>query len=726
MRNHYSYISVLLAGLLTAVLFGCASAPAVAQDQSNTGLYLESIRHTVQQLESVTPQTLDDGAVQLPDLNKYELNYDGGLSLRRNFTRTASQADNALLGVLYNENTVTEAGLSLGTRTGLSFSSTQTQTNDIRGALRDQKLVNVFGLQQAFGGGTMATALGFTRTTTKTNPYLGLASTSQTDALSFAGGLRRSNDLALKMSQTDSDVPGGYHQDNLLGTFTLKFSGGDAPLGFSRVDTLANGVASTVEKVDVSAPFMWYGAKVIAEHHSLFTETGSALDQTRTTHFLLPLAMLNKGTVVDYAIVGQDKGAGLCETRTAKFVNPVQISGKTFGAEESYITLRQPGTSSDTLLTKLSAPLAGGQAVIQRQTVTTATATGETEQRQLSVVLPQIKVADNLSVQAQRTTNEVVGTSTEEVTNFNVMAQPVKPLQLEAQYQIDDKGDLQATKSRQLHTKWAVANGLSLQGHLTESEIAGGTENVLKLIEVIRERDKSGIGVRAGLASYQTPDMQVEGARRVEMTAGKPAWLAVSAAYSEYDAASMARYPDDALVALSVQHGDPKQFALRWRYEDQPTRVAPLQAVDVAMPALGGSLQMSYQCNPMGPDGKTVRQADQYDAALGRKVFGDVNLQVGYRYLDYNEQDLVDSNIRIQLDGGKEAGIGKLAVAYYTGDFCVPKANEVTPGSSLDVSYARAWGGNGKLTLTLQRKTPAVNTFTDPSMEGRLEYSLGF
>jgi hypothetical protein len=471
---------------------------------------------------------------------------------------------------------------------------------------------------------------------------------------------------------------------------------------------------------------MWYGAKVIAEHHSLFTETGTALDQTRTTHLLVPLAMVNKTTSVDYTILGQDKGAGLIETRTAKFLNPLRISGRTFGAEETYITLRQAGSSTDTLLTKLSAPLAGGQAVIQRQTVTTATAAGETEQRQLSVVLPQIKVGDNLSVQAQRTSNEVVGTSTEDVTNFSVTAQPVKPLQVEARYQIDDKGDLQAVKSRQLHTKWLVAKDLSVQGHLTQSEIAGGTENALQLVEVVRDRDKSGVGLRAGLASYQTPDQQVEGARRVEIAAGQPSGLAVSAAYSEYDAASMARYPDDALVALSVQHGDPKDFAVRWRYEDQPTRVAPLQAVDVAMPALGGSLQMSYQSNPMAPDGKTVRQACQYDATLGRKVCRDVNLQVGYRYLDYNEQDLVDRNIRIQLDGGKETGIGKLALAYYTGDFCVPKPNELTPGSTLDLSYARAWGDNSKLTLTVQRKTAPLNTFIDTATEGRLELSMGF
>ena len=727
MRHLSSSLRLVVAGLLAAVLFGAACMPAMAQAQSDNAAFLESIRQSVARVESVMPQGLDDGSVKAPDLNQYELNYEGPLSLRRSFTRTSNTTNGALLGVTFLDKTVTEASMKLGQRTGFSFSSTETLNNDVRGKARDQKLVNVYGLQQSLGQGIMASSLGFTRTTTRTTPNLGVQTTSQTDVFSFTGGLRRTNDLSLKLTQTESDQPGGYQEDDFQGAYTFKFSGGDAPLKFGRNEKLVNGVLTTVEKTDVSAPFMWYGAKLIAEHHASYTESGTTLNQTRTTHFLVPLAMISKGTTVDYTILGQDTGAGLSETRTAKFVNPLRISGKTLGAEETLITLRKPGTSSDTLLTKLSAPLGSGQAVITHQTVTTATATGETEQRQLSMVLPQIKVADNVSVQAQRTSTETVGTSSQDVTSLHVTAQPAKPLKLEAQYQVDDASNRDALTSRQLHTKWAIANDLSLQGHMTEAEVAGGTENVLKMVELIRDKGKSGVGLRAGVTSYETGTQQFDGARRVEVAAGRPSLLAVSAAYSEYDAASMVPYTNDnALVALSVQHGNPKELSMRWRYEDQPTRVAPLQAVDVAMPALGGNLQVSYQSNPLGPDGSTVRQADQYDATLARKILGDLNMQVAYRYLDYNEQDLVDRNIRIQLDGGQESRLGKVAVAYFTGDFCTRKANEVTPVSTLDLSYARACGSSGKLTLTLQRKTPPANSLTDTSTEGRLELSLGF
>lgn len=718
-RNIPSRLIVALAGLLLTASF------VGAQGSSRETFYLESIRRTLERLESISPQGLD-ATVQAPNLDRYQIDAQpGNLSLRRNFTRSVLDLSSAPLGVGYQESTVTEASLSLSTRTGLSFSSTQTDVGELLGDKRDQKRVDVMGLQQAFGSGEAASTLGFTRTVTRTTPYLGVQTSARTDALSFASGLTKRFDIALKGSQTESDVPGGYEETDLQGAFTVKFSGGTSPLGFARNIKLVNGVETTTEKVDLAAPLAWRGSKVLAEHHSAYTLTGGVLNKQRTTHLLLPLMGLASGTLLDYAILGQDKGAGMVETRTTHLVNPFTLAGRSFAAEETFITLHQSGSATETLQTKFSAPMAGGRAVIQHQTVSSETASGETEQRQLSVVLPTIKM-DRMSVQAQRVSTDNVGVSSQDVTSVNVSARPLKPLQVEARYVIDDRGELQAAKNQQLHTRLALSKDLSLQGHLTEAEFVGGTESVLRLVELVRDRGKSGLGLRAGLASYVAPDEKVDGARRLEVCAGKASGLAISAAYSEYDTASMARYPDDALVALSVQHGDPKDFALRWRYEDQPTRLAPLQAVDVAMPALGGSLQMSYQSNPLAPDGKSIRQAAQYDATLGRKVFGDINLQLGYRYLDYDEQDLVDQNIRIQLDGGHEAREGKLAISYLTGDFCKATGSELPPGSSLDISYARAWGASSKLTLTLARRTAPLNTFSDGSVEGRLECSLNF
>ncbi|MGE5531645.1 MAG: hypothetical protein ACM3VW_05975 [Bacteroidota bacterium] len=715
----------IFAGLLLAVSLLVACVPALAQADSRS-LYLESIRNSIEHLESVSPQTMENGQVVAPDPDKYEFTYNGAVSLRRNFARTATEIDTAPMGYGFLENTVTEAGFNVGSRMGLNYSSTVTRTNDLWGTLLNEKQVDVYGLKQSFGSGISSTALGFTRNVTRTAPHLGLETTTRTDAFNFATGLRRSNDLKLNLTDTEIDTPGGYTESVFQAIYTPKLSGGDAPLSLARTDRLVNGVSTEIEKIDLMAPFMWNGLKAVAEHHSNETLAGSLLTKLRTTHVLLPLAVIGKGVSADYLIAGTDKGTGMVETQTAKLINPFRLGGKTYQAEETYITLHQTGLDTETLVTKLTAPLAGGQAVIQRQTVDTETATGTTEQRQLSVVLPSIKVGDHVSVQAQRLKTETVGVTSQSVTNVNLTARPVESLQLEARYQVDDKSDLEPLANRQLHTKWALAKNLTLQGHLTEADVAGGSANLLRLVELVRDRGNSGIGLRAGLASYETPDQQADRARRVEVHAGKASGIAVSAAYSEYDTSNFARYADDALLALSIQHGDPKQFALRWRYEDQPTRVAPLKAVDMQMPALGGSLQMSYYANPLAPDGKTVRQAEQYEAALGRKLFGDVTVQLGYRYLDYTASDLVDQNIRIQLDGGKEDKLGKMAISFLTGDFCTPRPNEVTPGSSLNVSYCRAWGDNSKLTLTLKRSTPPVGITAEDNTEGRLEVSMGF
>ena len=93
----------------------------------------------------------------------------------------------------------------------------------------------------------------------------------------------------------------------------------------------------------------------------------------------------------------------------------------------------------------------------------------------------------------------------------------------------------------------------------------------------------------------------VDATRVLSITAnlGDTKSLAVAAAYSEYDVNTKATLGEDnAVVTLSVQHGDPKELAIRWRYEDQPTRPAPAKIVDLACPALGGTLQLTYAANP--------------------------------------------------------------------------------------------------------------------------------
>lgn len=715
--------------LLAFVVCFLAVGAAVAEDLDRATFYLRDIRPVVERLESVSPQSLDGTANSPQTLDgnySFDMNPGELMALRRSFTRSLIDSNTNALKVAFQEDTKTEGELTLSSHFGLSFASVDTEVKNLLGMSLNSRHSTVMGLQQSFGKGDAASALSLKRVVTSAAGLDGETTTTRLEALEFKSGLTKHQELSLKASRSESDAVGAPREINLQGVFTTHFSGGDGPMSFSRNEKILNGLSTVTQKLDLSMPFAANGGKGILEHHSVLNETSAAFSQQRTTHFMLPTKLFGQTGLVDYALVTDDKGAGVSESRTARLVSPFKLGGKTYGLEETLLTLDQPTQSTETLLTKFTAPIRGVQASVQHQTVTVTTATGETEQEKLALVIPSMKISERLSVGGQRISTDNTGASDQDLTDVNVSVSPLKPWQLQAKYTTDDKGPQALSQTRQLLSKFALGSKVSLEGRLTESE-APGVENSLKLVELVRDRGKSGLGLRAGFASYGALNQDIDAARRIEVCAGKPGSLAISAAYSEYDPNSFSRFADDQTVALSVQHGDPNDLALRWRYEDQPTRIEPLQAVDLAMEALGGTLQVSYQSNPTTPDGKAVRQAEQYDAALGRKLFGDVNLQLGFRYLDYSTTDLIDQHYRIQMDGGNEARGGKIAVAYFTGDFC-PKSttSDPTPGSKLDLTYSRLWGDEGKLKLTLQRQTAAPNTLTEGKTEGLLEYSRVF
>jgi len=246
-------------------------------------------------------------------------------------------------------------------------------------------------------------------------------------------------------------------------------------------------------------------------------------------------------------------------------------------------------------------------------------------------------------------------------------------------------------------------------------------------MELVREKGKSGVALTAGLASYDAPDCPFDRARRVALALGRPQGLAITAAYSEYDPDKMTSLSNNALVSVSVEHGRPDNLTLRWRYEDQPSRLGPGRTLDLAWPALGGKLQFSYTINPLAPDGKTVRLANQYDALLDRKLFGNVGMQLGYRRLDYEDRDDMGRYFMFKLAGGQETGGGALSLSYLAGDFCKVVGNDPPPGYTFDLGYSRVWGTRGKVTLSLQRRTAGpLSVAADDSTEGHLEYSMVF
>jgi hypothetical protein len=488
-------------------------------------------------------------------------------------------------------------------------------------------------------------------------------------------------------------------------------------------------VATRGQKLDVEVPLAIGAMRGTAAHHGSFTYLNGTHTEVRDTTVSLPLKLWGKEIGFSHVIHGEDKGGGLAEIKTTTFTNPFSLFGREFGAEEVFTSVRQGGVYTSKVLGKLTAPMFGGRAAMHRQVVKTFTPASRGEQRQTAVTLPTIKLSKNLALRGLRhVSTDTVGVGGNNVTNLGMVMQPLDPLSLEAKYTIND-GGMKAptlTQTQWLGT-WKMTHNLQLQGQLNTADVAGAPANSRKILELVRDRGDSLIGLRAALVAYGAPAGAPEDAHSVEITLGKPEKLALTAGFSEYDPKTRNSLANDAIVALALEHGRPEKLSFRWRYEDQPKRVAPAKGFDLAMPALGGTFQLTYVANPMTADGKAVRQAEQYDASLERKLGDLVSLKLGYRYLDSRVPDLVDQYVRVQLDGGEVDGWGKIALAYQTGDFCKPDpGKKVPPGSALDLSFTRSWDETGQMTLNLMRRTAPKNQFTDGLVEGRLEYKMLF
>ncbi|MEI6503233.1 MAG: hypothetical protein WCP21_19655, partial [Armatimonadota bacterium] len=389
MPRHHATTRLISVGLLTAALLCVVATLALAQTPAATppasdrsAFYLGSIRPAIERLQSITANPFDDG-IDAPAPNQYSIAYDWQVSLHRDFARTVADIATAPLGVSFQDTTTTRGLLSLGLHTGVSYTNTLTQNDNLIGLVMGQTQSHAYGLQQTLGGGANAGAFNVTRTLTQTQAFRAADVSSRTDAVGFVGGLRRANDLSLKGLRTVSDASGGYAETNLEALYNAGFSGGDSALGFARNEKVIAGLTTVAEKMDFALPVAWRGQKLVAEHHTTYGESGGVVSRTRNSHLLLPFAALGAGTFVDYSLVGADYGTGLVETGTTRLSNPFSLAGKAYGLEESYITLDQPGLSSDTLLTRLSAPMSGGQAVVQHQSVNSNAAGALTAQRQV-------------------------------------------------------------------------------------------------------------------------------------------------------------------------------------------------------------------------------------------------------------------------------------------------------------------------------------------------------
>ncbi len=448
-----------------------------------------------------------------------------------------------------------------------------------------------------------------------------------------------------------------------------------------------------------------------------------------TMELIVPLAFLGEDTSLVHTLKQvKRKKKATQEVRESTLAFPVDIGGATSEFKHTRKTVREPGDYRIVHDSLFSVPLAGEHLKLTRSATNIPGKEGAPDrERQTVVAFPKFKaLTDWAMITGKYALSEKSGRVDYRTTHIDVQVEPTRTVKMIGNYRINDQGE-HDSRDRRLFSSWHLKKNLSLNVLFHQLNDAENLATIVRNVQVKKESSGSGLGVQVGYTTWGQQGEEPEGAHDVRLSFGDPKNVEFRGRLSEYDEKKLKRF-DDPIVQMAVQRGDPDRWSVKLEYEDASKRLAPMRGVKLAFPALGGSMQLGAAECPVGMDGKTVQPAQLYEASLKRKVFGGVDLSLGYHYWDYKELRQDDSTIqylRLQLEGGKEDRGGKVAVAFRSGDF-VPQPSDKKkqrPEALVDVSYTRGLGDAGRILLALHRPQ-----FAKPGeklqefVEGRLEY----
>jgi|LSQX01.2.fsa_nt_gb hypothetical protein len=768
-----------------------AGLTAVLHAQAADPLFLETLWPARQRLSGIGAGDSGFNAGAAPDPHQYKLEAElfDHFAVSHNFLREAIQHDNLPLSIAFRETTTSGLQWDMTARTSLSFTTTNTDTMDLAASTLSSTQVSKMGFLQGFGGGQSTTTFGFTRQVTSNQSGTGSENRTTVQEYVLASGLAEGWDLNLKLRDTEINKPGGHWNRDIASALALPMSGGTGQLAFAATHTLADSKEVRSEKVDIVLPFAVSGGQALVERHSAWKNTG-ILEGTEQLHLASPLKLMGVASSLEYASEARFKGDDLVETQatvlqmgdrgslrfakdaemksgtlTQKEVTelkvahratfdrttetrlqgdnlaekkttvldmPLKIDGRIVGHKETLISDTAGGVTTDTLQTDLALPISGGTARLQRRVATRPATDGSLwAQRQLAITSPRFSLGDIGHLNVSRTTTETTGQPIPlKVTNVGVGLKPLDILDVDARWRLTDRGTGASLKSRQVHAALGITEGLALKYDFTEDQVRDQSPNLERYLRLERAPKKaSDLSISGGYVSWGAEGETAEPAALVMMGVGDEKNLRLDLKYSEYDdKKKLTPYEEDPYVEVKLRRAIDKDRVIELRYQDHEGRVGAERGVRVGMGAFGGNLQLSYAQNALGLDNKTIREADVYDAVLDRRLFGELDLKVGFRYCDYSISDLVEQHYDIRLSGGREDKSGNLMLSYITGELVPnPQRSAMLPSSVLSLSYSRLFGDQGRLRLTVNRETaPDGRPGDEGSITGQLRYDLGF
>ncbi len=495
-----------------------------------------------------------------------------------------------------------------------------------------------------------------------------------------------------------------------------------------------NGTPETVRQLTLDTPTLHLlGDETTLEYHLHITKHDDQEVQRPRLAFATPLHFMGDKAGLTHSIEQiERKRKPTQELRTTALQVPFNMFGTPAKFEQNRMTMREPNQYEIRYRSYLTILISGEPLELERQAINIPTDNGINRQRRFFIQTPKFQLfTDWAGIKGNHLINEYSQRSTQRSTNINLTAQPIKRLDLAANYQIQDDGPGQTTRFRKVTGRLDMGKHLALNARFEQHNSQDDSATSLRHLYLTKDKiGASSLGVQVGYITWGGPGKDWAPANDVRFAWGDPEKLDVKLQFTEYDQKKWQRL-DQPVVRLALEHGAPQGLNMKLEYADQPGRPARERGLHFALPALGGTMQLGYVEHPLDRHGKNVLPATWYDFGLSRQVFGDITLDVGYRYCDFSQPvspEQVTQFLKLKIVGGQETKGGKVDISYLSGDF-VPQPNpkKPVPASVLDLKYTREWGDRGRLILTLQRRIPPANAHDlERSCEGRLEYSMAF
>lgn len=502
-----------------------------------------------------------------------------------------------------------------------------------------------------------------------------------------------------------------------------------ASFAYSRTEQVKSGVVvAGTKSTTFASPLDWLTKGASLTFSDVTKTTNGAAVRDRSTVLAAPLSRLLPGGTVTYRLLDHEEGGVPSSQRALVLAGPLALLGRqlTWNYTDQVTSVRGAEVHQDSWV--WGVPFEKQMVTLAYTHISPYDAQGRPGAEQWIEVLsvpPVAVLTDRLRAGYSQTVTRTEGADTVRATTWTSVAQPAEGLTVAGQLQDTDMGPGKFARTAQVKADYAVRPNLSLNWRFLESRQVGMGPAVQQYVGLEHRRDGGfPLQMRLGFTTYDTPgNAPDDTALAAHIAAGTEGKTALTASYVEFDESNLGPLAEKT-VAMALTHRLSERVGLRFEYQDQAGRPAPMRGVAVATALLGGKMTISHRSNPPDPrDPKQVRLADQWDAELARTL-GRLDLALNYRYCEFNRpSDAVEQYVGISLAGGQPDNGGQVKLTYLTGDFVPQPQGKPAPGSSLELSYSRRWSDNAEVTLRLRRDTAPFGMPTpEGNTEGRLEF----